>query len=172
LGAEEQEAAIQRLRHMLRVNSIEILGAQAGAQLARRADGLLAGIPPQPRAYGDGHLQPYEWLVTPSGATFKVDCVGHDVDHTLIGRQAIQWDLAAAIVEWRLDRASARALLDAYHEHGGEPFPTAALLFYRLAYLAFRIAQLELCAAEASELRERARLSRASSALRAQLAAL
>jgi hypothetical protein len=170
LCSEEQEAAILRLRSMLHVNAREILGEQAGGQVARRADALLVRLPRQPRAYGDGHLQPHEWLVTPSGVTLKADCIGHDVDHSLIGRQAIQWDLAAAMVEWRLGGSSIRALLDAYHENGGEPFPTAALMFYRLAYLAFRIGQLELCASEASELHERARLRRASLALRAQLA--
>jgi hypothetical protein len=75
-----------------------------------------------------------------------VDAAGHSLDHSVIGRQPIVWDLAGAMVEWSLEEDAVTPLFTGYQAAGGPPFAPAMLAFFRLAYLAFRAGQAELCA--------------------------
>jgi hypothetical protein len=167
LTPQEYDAATARLVEMIAVNTREALGPAAAA--------LACGFRPAadcPRqAYGDGHLQPYEWLVKGAEPPRKADGVGHDCDHTLVGRQPIAWDVAGAIVEWQLDTAAVARLLSAYQAAGGPPIDAASLQFYRLAYVALRAGQCAL-AAELHDPYEQARLWAAYAGYRQQLAGL
>lgn len=164
LSAAELAAATDRLIEMIYVNTTEACDIRV-ADKARRLRPA-AGCPPA--SYGDGHLQPYEWIRTAGGDVRKVDGAGHDCDHTLIGRQPVAWDIAGAISEWQLGAHAAKRLLDAYAAAGGQAIDTQSLAFYRTAYLAFRAGQCWL-AAQAHDPYERDRLLAAYASYRRQL---
>ncbi len=167
LPGAELRAATARLTEMLYVNTNEALG-EPFAATARHARPTVQC--PQ-LAYGDGRLQPYEWINVGADLPFKVDSVGHDCDHTLVGKQPIAWDVAGAIVEWQLDPQAIACLLHAFHAAGGPLIDGDTLHFYRLAYLAFRAGQCSL-AAQMHDPYESERLQAAYLAYRQQLAAL
>jgi hypothetical protein len=105
------------------------------------ADAARADIPDVPvPAYGDGRLAPHEWRRATDRRLLKTDCTGHELDHTIVGRQPIFWDLAGAIVEWAGGSTStAEAIQRAYLAGGGRPSNRPVLRFYRTAYAAFRL---------------------------------
>ncbi|MGE5608134.1 MAG: hypothetical protein ACM359_02675, partial [Bacillota bacterium] len=143
LSASEQAEALARLREMLITNTREALGEPAATRAQQWCDAAahLHNTIPSP-TYGDGRLAPHEWLRTPSGQLVKVDPVGHTADHTLIGRQSLLWDVAGASVEWGLDDTTAAPLLRALP--GSPSIPRPILIFYRLAYAAFRLGTCDL----------------------------
>jgi hypothetical protein len=164
----ERRSSVERLREMLYWNTRESLG-EAMAERSRAWEGL-APETAWP-TYGDGRLGPEEWLRESDGRLLKVDCVGHRTDHTMAGVQPVAWDLAGALVEWGLEGKAARLLLEAYSAAGGRTVPPEALMFYRMAYAAFRLGQCMLCAGMGDP-GERRRLERAGEFYRAQLARL
>ena len=161
----ESRMAIECLIEMLNVNIREAFGEEI-ANLTQRY--CLSAMELQP-TYGDGHMQPYEWIVDKDNKLCKVDSVGHDCDHTLVGKQSVAWDLAGAIVEWRLEGEAIEQLLKAFSAAGGTIIDAATLDFYRIAYLAFRLGQCSL-AAQVHDPNERKRLLSASEVYRQQLA--
>jgi hypothetical protein len=169
LSRGEQEAALERLAGMLFYNTQEALSAAAAhastfVEAARRWTRETA-----PRSYGDGRLAPHEWIRARDGQVFKVDSLGHDYDHTLVGQQTVAWDVAGAIIEWRMNDAGAALLLTEL----AELIPTKALRFYGAAYAAFRLGLSTLCAAMTQpEDAEYSRLQRAAEFYRNQLAQL
>jgi hypothetical protein len=146
LSSTEQNLALQRLRDVLYWNTKEALGEVAAERThdwaERAAYHLQGNIPP---SYGDGRLAPHEWLRTRTGKLLKMDSIGHDSDHTIIGRQSLAWDIAGAMVEWGLDVTTADPLLTALQEAGTPSTHTDVLTFYRMAYAAFRMGQCSLC---------------------------
>ncbi|MGX2039324.1 hypothetical protein ACWJKU_04210 [Methylocaldum sp. MU1018] len=165
LSISEQHTALERLREMLYRNTRESLGEAAAERTLRWKRSIPLRLRP---AYGDGRLGPEEWIRRTDGRLIKVDCAGHSADHTAVGRQPLVWDLAGAMVEWRLDDETARPLLNAFVDAGGEPPALETLAFYRAAYAAFRLGQCAICAG-ASDPNERRRLHRAGDSYKAQL---
>ncbi|MFN8466567.1 MAG: hypothetical protein U0X20_13500 [Caldilineaceae bacterium] len=165
LTASELADANTRLADMIYVNTREACGEYA-ADRARQF-GPPADAPPA--AYGDGHMQPFEWICCANGELRKVDGAGHASDHTLIGRQPVAWDLAGAVVEWQLDPTATERLLQAFWLAGGAAIDAGTLKFYRAAYLAFRAGQCAL-AAQMHDPYERERLLVAFGAYRQRLA--
>ncbi len=157
--------AIDRLTEMIYVNTTEACGIGI-AEKARRLRPA-AGCPRT--SYGDGHLQPYEWIRTANSELVrKVDGAGHDCDHTLIGRQPVAWDIVGAIIEWQIGRRDADRVLSAYVAAGGPPVDRQSLAFYSAAYLAFRAGQCSL-AAQVHDPYERERLLAAYAMYRQRL---
>ncbi len=109
-------------------------------------------------SYGDGRMAPHEWVQDGAGKLWKLDGVGHEIDHTLIGRQSVLWDIAGAITEWGMD-ARNRAIFLKSIEGYGIDVSLAALEFYRCAYVAFRLGYVSMAMAGA-EPGEQARLRR------------
>lgn len=167
LSATEAHCALERLTEMLAVNIREALGEEAVALAQHFPRPPTAPLP----CYGDGHLQPYEWLSDQAHYLIKTDSVGHDCDHTLVGKQAVVWDLAGAMVEWQLEEAEMIRLLSAFNAAGGASIDTATLPFYRAAYLAFRLGQCTM-AAQVHDPYERERLLRASTSYHNELTKL
>lgn len=167
LSAAEAHCALERLTEMLTVNIREALGEEAAALAQCLPRPPVASLP----CYGDGHLQPYEWLSDQAHHLLKTDSVGHDCDHTLVGKQAVVWDLAGAMVEWQLAEAAIRRLLNAFNAAGGASIDMTTLHFYRVAYLAFRLGQCTM-AAQVHDPYERARLLRASTSYHNELTKL
>ena len=84
----------------------------------------------------DGRMQPHEWLAVDGGGLLKTDGADHGDDHFFPGPTDIAWDLAGAIVEWRLDRPASAALLRWYQQGSGDD-PRPRLGYFLCAYLAF-----------------------------------
>ena len=170
LVAGEQAAGHARLAEMLYWNTWELLGEGAATRTRAWSEAAASAIVGPFPCYGDGRLAPHEWLRMPGGTIHKTDAAGHALDHTIVGRQPIVWDLAGAMVEWNLDDGSAAPLLAGYDAAGGPPYASELLTFYQLAYLAFRAGQAALCAGMAGhDPDEQARLWTAQSRYTAML---
>ncbi len=171
LSDSEQKTALARLQEMLFFNTREALGETAAMRAQELGVAAMNAQKTLPRTYGDGHLAPHEWLRTRSGAILKTDALGHDNDHTLIGRQSFAWDVAGAIIEWKLSDTATASLLAALQDAGNEIIPPDVLRFHLLAYAAFRLGQCSLCAAIAGhDAPEQFRLERAGDLYREALA--
>ncbi len=62
----------------------------------------------------DGRMQPHEWLLTPDSQMLKTDSGSHGDDHFFPGPTDIAWDLAGAIVEWKMNAAQSDFFLESY----------------------------------------------------------
>jgi len=142
----QRVAALGRISHMAYHNTLEGLGKESAESILALAGRLDAasngGIP----GYGDGRLDPHEWIREPGGRLARTDCAGHDRDHTCVGWQPVWWDLAGALVEWGQDGELERELMDSYAVAGGQLPPPEALAFYHAAYCAFRMGLSRFCA--------------------------
>jgi hypothetical protein len=85
----------------------------------------------------DGRMQPFEWLRTSDGRVRKTDCGSHGDDHFYPGPTDIAWDLAGAIVEWRMSGAQAQFFLEAYRRASGDD-PHRRIDGFVTAYAIFR----------------------------------
>jgi hypothetical protein len=160
--------SIHRLRELAYWNTKEALGEGAADATRHLSDSICGDICRS--RYGDGHLAPHEWIRTPNGKIIKTDGFGHDSDHTTIGVQSILWDIAAAIVEWKLREDPIAVLLQPIRQ-SGITFTEPALRFYCIAYAAFRVGQTHLSAeSKTLDLADRERLRKASVGYREQLA--
>lgn len=127
LPRDAARAAWVRLEEMLRVNA-----ERAG--LSYRAKSYVYEETP---TAGDYRLAPWEWRCSPEGMT-KASRVAPTLDHTVVGRQPLAWDVAGAMVEWNLSDPT------------GLP-EVPGIDFYRAAYAAFRMGQCLMCADETEE---------------------
>ena len=101
---------------------------------------LPAGVlQPSRRLIQDGRMNPQEWIRTLNGEILKVDASTHGDDHFLPGPTNIAWDLAGAIVEWKMDRDAQQFLIAKYRAQTGDD-PSIRLPAYVLAYSIFRMA--------------------------------
>lgn len=106
--------------------------------------GLRAGRPPKSEAViCDGRMMPHEWIATPRGY-LKTDALDHGDNHFQPGPADICWDLAGAMIEWKLDERERERLLKRYVRHSGDRRASERLPFYQLAYTAFRVGYTEL----------------------------
>lgn len=108
----------------------------------------------------DGRMQPHEWVLTGCGKILKTDSGAHGDDHFFPGPTDIAWDLAGAIVEWRMSSAAQGFFVNAYQRASGDD-PHSRLADYLIAYAAFRRGYCTM-AANALHGAERIRLERAA----------
>ena len=127
---------------------------QAHRKAVRAVDRWEASGLPQrvSRVRTDNKLDRHEWLRAPGGRLLKTDALDHHQAHDLIGCQAVEWDVAAAITEFGLDDAEAAGLIAATDCL----IDPRLLQFYRLAYSAFRVGQAALQARSDPEVERRA----------------
>jgi hypothetical protein len=109
----------------------------------------------------DGRMQPHEWLVTNEGRLLKTDSGSHGDDHFFPGPTDIAWDLAGAIVEWRMNEQQARDFIDLYRCASGDD-PTARIDGFVKAYAVFRAAYCLMAANAMRGSDEEPRLQRAA----------
>jgi hypothetical protein len=133
LESEESAAAVERLAFMVRENT-----QNEWERVVR----------PHDPSYGDGRMAPHEWLITTEGRLFKTDAFAHALDHTVVGRQSILWDVAGVIVEWELAPEQRRQFANALKLRGRE-FEDEEVRSYVQAYAAFRMGFMTLCAESA-----------------------
>lgn len=139
------------------VNSCE-LQRMAACNLEQLRGSAAPHLPVVCGVIADGRMAPHEWVQDDSGVLLKTDAAAHGDDHFYPGRADIAWDLAGAIVEWQMPPAAAREFLDLYESASGDD-ASQRVTSYLAAYLAFRIALLEMAAQSSPEV-ERARLLR------------
>jgi hypothetical protein len=139
------ECSLEPLREMLRVNLAEEFGD------AREEDDAAEIVHP---VITDSRLMPHEWLLDPNRRIWKTDLASHGDDHFYPGPTDIAWDLAGAIVEWRMNDASAEAFLSHYQKLSGDD-ARARLPFFLCAYTAFRLGFCRMAAQACAEERER-----------------
>ena len=116
----------------------------------------------------DGHMQPPEWLQTKDGQLLKTDSGSHGDDHFFPGPTDIAWDLAGAIVEWRMNSRQTEEFLNLYRQQSEDDTGTRINDFIK-AYAAFRAAYCRMAANAMSGSEEEARLQKASVEYRAIL---
>jgi hypothetical protein len=137
LPLAESRAALDRLRTLCAVNFSECglkeIAASAENAFAEMSESTLAELP----TAGDGRMAPHEWL-RHENRMQKTDVWGHEFDHTFPGPKPFLWDIAGAIVEWRMSPAQADRMVKNIQSLG-QYIPPTFLNAYLLAYCAFRI---------------------------------
>lgn len=123
----EPRAALQRLKRIVGVNVMELLGPGAAA----KALALCPKIPPPYPRGVDGRIAFHDWIILQDGQVANPNAATED--HTAPGAQPMVWDLAAMAIEWKWP------LLQPCHLPGLPPVPRKLLLFYMVAYLAWRV---------------------------------
>jgi len=136
------------LNHMLQCNFAEEFGKAP----------LDAVEPAKSATMVDGRMLPHEWLLTPDGWR-KTDGVSHGDDHFYPGPTDIAWDLAGAIVEWRLGPQSTDYLLRRYKSVSGDD-ASDRLPGYTTAYVAFRMGYCKMAMESVADPEEQNRLRR------------
>jgi hypothetical protein len=132
------------LAQMLNVNLGEEFGWEEAAAAPEMARPVIA----------DARVAPHEWLRDRDGRVWKTDVASHGDDHFYPGPTDIAWDLAGAIVEWRMDDTAAESFVARYRRLSGDD-ARARLPFYLRAYCAFRLGFCRMAAAACVEERER-----------------
>jgi hypothetical protein len=109
----------------------------------------------------DGRMQPHEWLLTATGEMLKTDSGSHGDDHFFPGPADIAWDLAGAIVEWRMKAEQAGEFLDLYRRASGDNAAGRVADFIH-AYAVFRAAYCKMAGNAMAGTPEQARMERAA----------
>jgi hypothetical protein len=87
----------------------------------------------------DSRMQPHNWFVTDDGRWLKLDGVTHGDNHFFPGPCDIAWDLAGAIIGWRMNPSAREFLTAEYRSLSGDDV-NPRLPAYELAYATFRFA--------------------------------
>jgi hypothetical protein len=116
----------------------------------------------------DGKMQPHEWLLSKDGELLKTDSGSHGDDHFFPGPTDIAWDLAGAIVEWRMNEEQTTEFLNLHHHASGDDASTRIDGFIK-AYAVFRLAYCLMAANAMNGSDEQARLQSAAASYRAVL---
>jgi hypothetical protein len=116
----------------------------------------------------DGRMQPHEWLQAAHGSMLKIDSGSHGDDHFFPGVTDIAWDLAGAIVEWRMNAGQVESFLDLYRRASGDDAGSRIGGFVT-AYAVFRSAYYMMAANALRRTDEQARLEEAAAQYTAAL---
>lgn len=98
----------------------------------------------------------------------KTDSGSHGDDHFFPGASDIAWDLAGAIVEWRMSPAQAETFLAMYRRASGDNAQNR-ISDYVTAYAIFRSAYCRMAANALQGTEEQPRLEQSAAAYAAQL---
>jgi hypothetical protein len=116
----------------------------------------------------DGKMQPHEWLLIVDGKLLKTDSGSHGDDHFFPGPTDIAWDLAGAIVEWKMNAEQTTEFLNLYYRASGDDASTRIDGFIK-AYAVFRLAYCLMAANAMTGSDEQPRLQDAAATYRAVL---
>jgi len=107
----------------------------------------------------DARMMPYEWVRVRNGHLQKLDAADHGENHFFPGPTDIAWDVAGAIVEWKLDSAVAEAFIDKYRRIAHDAVEKR-ISDYLIAYSCFRMAFTHTAANSTADASEKLRLQR------------
>ena len=116
----------------------------------------------------DGRMQPHEWLLTVNCNMLKTDSGSHGDDHFFPGPTDIAWDLAGAIVEWRMNRQQTHVFLESYCLLSGDN-PAGRINDFVVAYTTFRAAYCLMAANALHGSEEQRRMEKAAAIYRLAL---
>jgi hypothetical protein len=150
---------------------LETLQRMTEHNLSQREIALPVQLRLERPVLADGRMQPHEWLLTAEGQMCKTDSGSHGDDHFFPGPTDIAWDLAGAIVEWRMTAAQRRYFLACYRAASGDD-PAARVGDFVIAYTAFRYAHCLMAAEALAGSEEQKRLEIAAAAYHAVLSQL
>jgi hypothetical protein len=153
-------ASASSLEEMTRINLERAIGVSRSVTL-----------PIERPVITDSHMMPHEWIVSPSGRLLKLDAATHGDDHFYPGPADIAWDLAGAIVEWKLDSEAADLLVEGYVRSSGDQI-VRRLPGYLLAYCVFRLAFASSARSSMGAGQEGARFEQEAATFRTKLATL
>jgi len=139
LRTRELRAEVERssdLENMLRFNWKNEFGVDLGDEV--RLEMVSPVVP-------DGRMLPQEWLLSNDGTICKVDAVTHGDDHFFPGPCDIAWDLAGAIIEWKIEGTLREAFLERYRQQTDDDV-RPRLRGYMLAYSIFRCSYCKMAA--------------------------
>ena len=148
------------LERMARVNLDRALGVSSSLTL-----------PIERPVVSDARMMPHEWIRNADGRLLKVDAASHGDDHFYPGPTDIAWDLAGAMVEWRLDRQWSELLVSEYTQVSDDRIDRR-LPTYLLAYCVFRLAFSLSAGMSVSKIQERTRFEREAGIYRQRLETL
>jgi hypothetical protein len=114
-------------------------------------------LPIERPVVADARMMPYEWIQLTDSRLQKLDAADHGDSHFFPGPTDIAWDLAGAIVEWRLDGEAAELLTREYRGITKDPIEKR-LPNYLIAYSCFRMAFTQSAANSTPERAESLRL--------------
>jgi hypothetical protein len=149
------------LESMLRTNALVALGRELGPRV---------DLPHDRPVYADARMMPHKWVAVPGAPALKMDATDHGDDLLFPGPIDVAWDLAGAIVEWKMSASARRLFLDEYRRASGDRSETR-LPAYLYAYTLFRLAFCIAAAATSTPV-EAARLGAAEQRYRAVLEGL
>jgi hypothetical protein len=152
------DADCDALQKMLEVNVHEAFGIELDGRCALELESPVIS---------DARMQPYKWVSTHDGKYYKVDGHGDGDGHLLPGPCDACWDLAGAIVEWRMSASQSAELVAAYEAQTRDRVHRR-LPNYLIAYCALRVGALSLAALSAGA-DEAPRIERAHTDYRAAL---
>jgi hypothetical protein len=151
-------ADCEQLQRMVEVNVREALGVDLDQRFTLELESPV--VP-------DARMQPHKWVSTAEGRYYKVDGHGDGDGHLLPGPCDACWDLAGAIVEWRMSESQSEAFVSAY-ERETRDLVHRRLPNYLVAYCALRVGELSLAALSAGA-DEAPRIDRARTEYRSAL---
>jgi hypothetical protein len=122
---------------------------------------LPAAIRLEKAVIADGRMQPHEWLLTATGEMLKTDSGSHGDDHFFPGPTDIAWDLAGAMVEWRMGAEQASEFLELYRRASGDNAAGRVADFIH-AYTVFRAAYCKMAGNAMAGTPEQARMELAA----------
>ncbi len=140
---------------------IRSLQQMAEHNLAKLGFDLPVSLSLERPVIADGRMQPHEWIMTSAGEILKTDSGSHGDDHFYPGPTDIAWDLAGAIVEWRMNAGQAEQFLDLYCGLSGDD-PSARINDFIRAYAVFRCAYSKMAANAMQGTAEEARLEQSA----------
>jgi hypothetical protein len=129
------------MEQMTRFNFQQEFGESAPSPL-ESPDGALAAVAP---VVADARMQPHEWLLIDDERVLKLDGAEHGDDHFFPGPTDIAWDLAGAVVEWRMNLDAQQTLLREYRRASGDNAGPRIRPFL-LAYSSFRMGYCKMAA--------------------------
>jgi hypothetical protein len=96
-------------------------------------------LPVERPVIADARMMPHEWMRLGDGRLQKFDAADHGDNHFFPGPTDIAWDLAGAIVEWKLNSEAADLLVSEYSRVTNDAVK-GRLPNYLIAYLCFKMA--------------------------------
>jgi hypothetical protein len=155
-----ESASQEALEEMTRVNLDRTLGVS-----------IPISLPVERPVIADARMMPYEWIQRADGRLLKIDGSSHGDDHFYPGPADIAWDLAGAIVEWKLGGEGIDLLVCEYKRLTDDRVESR-LLAYLIAYCTFRLAFATSAAHSVLDLHEQARFEAEVETYRTKLRSL
>jgi hypothetical protein len=107
----------------------------------------------------DSRMMPHEWIRAENNGILKTDGTSHGDSHFFPGPCDIAWDIAGAIIEWRMSLQQRSRFISLYESHSGDRV-RERVNSYAIAYIAFQAAYAKMAWNSISDAAEKVRFER------------